>query len=91
LNDPFVHRAAEKLTERLLQEKTDDAARIDRAFRLLFSREPAPNEVAHAQKHIAAAKELLTKSAASAEKATVAAWQSYVRALLLSNEFVYLD
>jgi hypothetical protein len=91
LNDPFVHRAAEKLTERLMDESSDDATRIDRVYRLLFARGPSSDDVARAHEYLTAANALITKDGTPNEKASVPVWQSYVRALLLSNEFVYLD
>ena len=83
MNDPFVHERAAKFAARVMREKSDDAARIERAFQILYARPPAPEETQMAAAHLTqlAAKEF------PAEKA----WQSLSRALLAANEFLYLD
>jgi hypothetical protein len=58
---------------------------------LLFARGPSSDDVARAHEYLTAANALITKDGTPNEKASVPVWQSYVRALLLSNEFVYLD
>jgi hypothetical protein len=56
----------------------DDAARIDRVYRVLFGRSPAPAEVQLGRDYIAA-----TTSGTP--------WERYVHALLQTNEFVWVD
>jgi hypothetical protein len=60
----------------------DDAARVDRAYRLLFARPPADAEAAAASAYLSRVREKAN---------TDAAWESLARALLLSNEFVYAE
>ena len=83
MNDPFIHKRAESFAARVLREKTDEAARIERAFQILYARPPSPEEVQLAASHLAK----LTANQLSPEKA----WQSLSRALLAANEFLYLD
>lgn len=79
LNDGFVHHQAKALAARL-HALPDDAARLDRATRLLYGRAPTATE-----KSIAA--RFLSESAASKPEA----WAAWLRVLFASNEFVYLD
>jgi hypothetical protein len=81
LNDPFVHEQAHRLSEQLSKAKPTDAERIDLAYRMLLARPPTADELALGQ-------EYLTKRN---EQKDPAPWESYVRALLRTNEFVYLN
>ncbi|MGD9648518.1 MAG: DUF1553 domain-containing protein, partial [Pirellulales bacterium] len=82
LNHPFVLEQARHLAERLLREaSSDDAARIEYAYRLLFGRSPTDDE-------LAIARELLSASDADDR---LTAWTDLAHVLLCSNEFVYLD
>ena len=78
LNHPFVQSHAQQLAERLHREvPRDDTARIQRAFRLLFSRPAGAQELAIAREVIAAGGET--------------GWADWAHVLLCSNEFAYVD
>jgi hypothetical protein len=79
LNDPFVHEQADKLAARLMESRSDDRGRIDLAYELCFSRLASEDEVSQGLDY-------LKRIESPAE-----AWKSFVRVLLRSNEFVYLD
>ena len=55
----------------------EQARKIDKLYRLLYGREPLPAESALANEFIGAGSEI--------------AWQRYVQALMLANEFVFID
>jgi cytochrome c553 len=86
MNDPFVHAQAAALAKRVRGEGKDDAARVGRAYLLLFGRPPTTDEVAAAADYLAA-----VAKKAGGDRAAEAAWESLARALFLSNEFVYVD
>jgi hypothetical protein len=77
LNDPFVHDQAAGLAARLLKERSTDEDRIDLAYQLLFSRSPTTEEQQLGREYLA---QQIDKP-----------WESYVRILLRTNEFVYLE
>jgi hypothetical protein len=81
LNDPFVHDQARRLTEQLAKGKPTDAERIDLAYRTLLARPPTAEELTLGQEYLAK----------RTEQQDPAPWESYVRALLRTNEFVYLN
>jgi len=83
MNDPFIHKRAEKFAARVMREKSDDSARIERAFQILYARPPTPEETQMATDYLAQ----LTVKKLPAEKA----WQSLSRSLFAANEFIYLD
>ncbi|MBI1371413.1 MAG: DUF1553 domain-containing protein [Phycisphaera sp.] len=78
LNSPFVEQQVSGVLAR--PEFTSAPNRRDKAaalYRIIFSREPSDAEITLAESFIAAEDK--------------AAWRRYVQALLLSNEFVFID
>jgi hypothetical protein len=82
MNDPFVHAQAKAFAARIQKESNDDAARIERAHVLLYGRAATDDEVKAATEYLAKVTKL---------KPSAVAWESLARALLLSNEFVYVE
>ena len=83
LNSPFALEQSEALARRLLDDaKLDDAARIERAFKLVLSRKPTPAE----SKSLAG---FLGGSPATPE-ARLASWSRLAQALLSLPEARYL-
>ena len=89
LNDPFVHTKAEKCAERLRATFADEPGQIDRAARLIFGRQPTPDERADAAQFLQVYRTELT--AAGQDKVEVRALAAYVRTLFGSNEFLHVD
>ncbi|MBM3458187.1 MAG: DUF1553 domain-containing protein, partial [Armatimonadetes bacterium] len=82
LNHEFARAQATALAERLLRESAgDDAARIERAYQLLFARRARPEEVALCRGL------LIPRGPQKSE----ARWQDLAHVLLCSNEFAYLE
>ncbi len=79
MNDPFVHAHAKAFAGRVQKEGKDDAARVTRAFVLLYGRVPTDDEVKATTEYVAKL------------GGTDRAWESLTRALFLSNEFVYVE
>ena len=80
LNDPFFHAQASAFAERLIPLNDDDDVRVERAYRLLFQREPSSREREQAAAFLA------SYPGSTAEK-----WSALARVFLASNEFVYVD
>ncbi|HWB09650.1 MAG TPA: DUF1549 domain-containing protein [Pirellulales bacterium] len=91
LNNELVDKQAEGVAGRLMEERADDAGRVERAYLLLFARPPTPDESAKAASFFKQAQSALERSGAPADRIARLAWQSYVRSLFLLNEFVYVD
>jgi hypothetical protein len=82
-NSPFVVEQAERFARRVNAEASDSATRIAVAWRHAYSRAPRDDE------RTAAAEFIVT---ATAEPGSVdRAWFSLCQALLISNEFRYID
>jgi cytochrome c553 len=83
LNSEFMIRQAKSLATRLANEKlADDAARIERIYRLVLGRTPTEQE-----QRVAA--EFLSAPAESDVK--LSPWEQFAQALLCTNEFTYID
>ena len=89
MNNELAHQQAERIAGRLMEERSDDAGRIDRAYELLFARPPDEAERAAVQVYLSKAR--TAAAGQSDDQATRLAWQSCVRSLLLLNEFVYVE
>jgi hypothetical protein len=78
MNHPFVLESARRLLARPEVQEKETAARVERLYRLLFVRPPTAQEATLAREYLG-------------DGATAAAWERYVQALLLTNEFVFVD
>jgi cytochrome c553 len=82
LNSPFMRQQATALVRRLKREvPRDNEERVRRAYNLLFSRTPTPEQVRWATEFLNAESPQLREQA----------WEQYAQALLGSNEFLYVD
>lgn len=84
LNSPLLIGQAQALSQRLDREGlTNDEARLERAYWLLYSRTPSDHERQLGRDFLAA----VTSGGADANTA----WNQYAHVLLLSNELIFLD
>lgn len=77
LNSPLLQQQAHALHRRLSIEGVDPKSRLERAYRLLFSREPNPSE--------------LNLGLQFLDGGAEARWREYLQVLLGSNEFLFTD
>jgi hypothetical protein len=96
MNSPFVVQQAERLATRpeIVAAKVP-AERVRRMYELLYSREPTADEVSIAEQYLAAtpppAKPAKGPAAKPDAKDQFGPWQRYAQALLMTNEFVFVD
>lgn len=89
LNDPFIHDKAESWATRLLAALPDDTARLDEAWQTAVARKPSSAERTEALDFLAAYRaELLASGIDNGDRR---AWAAYLRTLIGSNEFLYVD
>jgi hypothetical protein len=74
---------ADSLSRRIVTAGKDDQERVRRAFRRVFAREASSDEVAKGA--------LLVESLRSEGVSEEDAWSALCQALLMSNEFRYVD
>jgi hypothetical protein len=89
MNDPFSHRQAAGLAHRVMAASPREDRRVDHAIQLAFGRPATAAETAEAIVYLADCRARAgTDNPAAADRA---AWSSYARILMSSNEFVYID
>jgi hypothetical protein len=91
LNDSLLHEQAERLAARLLAIASDDRARLQRAYELVFARPASDDEVASALAFLETIRNRLKAAGTARAPSDEEAWRSYMRVLFRLNEFVYLD
>jgi hypothetical protein len=87
LNSDFAVTRAQRLAERLQREESEESRRLALAFRLLFSREPAAEEVTEATEFLTRQMEQYPQDQSPRERA----WHDLCQVLLASNEFLYVE
>lgn len=90
MNSPFVVQQAERLAARPeIASTADTVERVRRMYKLVYSRDPTSEELALAQQYLA------SRAASPGTKSNLddklTPWQRYAQALLMTNEFVYID
>ena len=91
LNDSFVHAQSRRVAERITARGSDDAARVRRAYELLFARPASAEELASAQTFLTNARAQLREDGMTSEQVEPETWHAFIRVLFRLNEFVYLD
>jgi hypothetical protein len=92
MNSQFVHEQAQGLAERLMRASGEPHRRVDRAHRIVWGRPPTAEELRRADEFLERA-EARVKSGGEtpAYRVPQLALESYVRALMSSNEFIFLE
>jgi hypothetical protein len=84
MNSEFTIREAKLLAERVQREVTsDDATRIELAYRLLLARSPTESERKLGVEFL--------QAATMSPDVKLTPWERYAQALLASNEFAFVD
>jgi hypothetical protein len=91
MNDPFVHQQAEGFAARLLSERSDDGSRLKRAYELALGRPCTADEQAQAMAFLERARANLQGAGIAPDQLAAETWRSFVRALFLTHEFVYVE
>jgi len=89
LNARFAHEQAECFAERIMAERGDAAARIQRAYELSYGRQPSAEETRGALAFLRETSQRLEiLGNANPQKDC---WTSLARAIMASNEFIFVD
>ena len=91
LNDKFIHEQAAAVAKRLLAESDGIHLRIKRLWLLMFGRKPDSEESTIAIDFLSNAHSTLASKGVEDQQLDIESWQSLVRSLIRTNEFVYLD
>jgi hypothetical protein len=91
LNSDFAHQQAAAFADRINHEYSDDAERVRAAYRLAMGRPPVSEEIQEGVDYLRSLEPLLEQAGVSPQERAKAAWKSYLRVLLSSNEFLFVD
>jgi Protein of unknown function (DUF1553)/Protein of unknown function (DUF1549)/Planctomycete cytochrome C len=92
MNAPLVLKATHNMASNLLAETgVDDAGRIREVYERALGRPPAATDIDRALTFIAQIDKAMEGRESDASKRHLFAWQSFCKALLSSNEFIYLN
>jgi hypothetical protein len=91
MNSPFMHEQADSLAVRVGMAYETLPERVNYAFRLAFGRAAKPEELREAAAYVQQTRQELAAAKVPAERLTRAALASYLRVVLSSNEFLYVD
>jgi len=91
VNNPFVHEQARRFAGRLLATERDDPSRLRTAFLGAFGRPPTDAERDRADAFLREYHRSLSAEGLPADRLEVEAWAGLARAMLASNEFLYVD
>ncbi len=91
MNSKLVASQSESLATLLLASSGDDAGRIAEAFERFYSRAPTPSEVDSSLGFIAHYEDTLRLRGTAADSLRPEAWQAFCRALMTTNEFLYVN
>ena len=83
MNSPFMIGRARALVGRLERERDGDAARIDRAYELLYGRAPSGRE-----RDLGIA---FLSAVVQSEDQPMTPWQQYAQVLLSAHEFMQIQ
>jgi hypothetical protein len=89
MNSKFIHDQADAIADRLSESASEAPIRIRQAYETIFNRAPSDQEIADGGRLIATAKAEF--DAAGASDPARSAWSGYIRAMISSNEFLFIE
>jgi hypothetical protein len=91
MNDPLSYEAADQFAVRVSLAHDQEDKRIDYAYRLCLGRPPSSEEIEMGYEYLAGVREKLKAASVPWDQQPRSAMGSYLRMLLSSNEFFYVD
>jgi hypothetical protein len=91
LNNPFVHDQARRFAGRLIADERDPDARVRAAYLRAFGRDATEGEWARAGEFLTRYARSLADEGLPLDRREAESWAALARALLASNEFLYVD
>jgi hypothetical protein len=91
LNNPFVHDQAQRFAGRLIADEPEATSRLRVAYLRAFGRGPTDDERGRADDFLTRYARGLADEGLPADRREAEAWSALARALIASNEFLYVD
>lgn len=91
MNSEFLHEQADRLAGRLTESAPDTRRQLDQAHEIALGRPPAADEERKAEEYLRSVKAKLAAAGVAADQLPRQTLASYLRALLSSDEFIFVD
>jgi hypothetical protein len=91
MNSPFIHEQSDRFAVRVGMAYDTLRERIDYAFRLAYGRAPRLEEIREAQNYLRQTRLELQARGAPVDQLNQKSLASYLRVVMSSNEFLYVD
>ncbi|MBO0727010.1 MAG: DUF1553 domain-containing protein [Blastocatellia bacterium] len=91
MNSPFMHEQSGHFAARVVKDHDTLRGQIDYAFRLAYGRAPGLEEIREAQDYLGRTRLELQAANTPADQLDQKALASYLRVVMSSNEFLYVD
>lgn len=91
MNNSFMQEQSAAFANRMLQVSKEDSARVAQGIEWAWSRPATSSDVSHGRDYLTRFRIESVRSGLSEDDAERAAYSSFARVLLTSNEFFYLD
>ena len=88
MNSPFIEKQSRAIAARVIESADTHPRRASWAYQHIFGRRPTDEEVAMTSRQI---NQLASQASPLADDQLQIAWSSMIRAMLASNEFLYVD
>ncbi|MGC1272822.1 MAG: PSD1 and planctomycete cytochrome C domain-containing protein [Planctomycetaceae bacterium] len=90
-NNEMVHKQAAGFAQQLIETTPKEASRFCQAYLSVFARPPSASELSRATEFLERYEEALAAEGIAAETRELEAWSALARALVASNELMYVD
>ncbi len=91
MNSEFVHERSKHFADSVIAAAPDDGRRLKLAFESAFARPPTHEEARQALEYFRLSRQKLEAAGVTTGQLTREAWASFLRGVLASNEFIYID
>lgn len=91
LNDPLIHKQAEQIAKRVLDQASEQQDRLHFVYLLMLGRPATDEELSVSRQLLSSVANHTKETGVSEEISEREAWQSLVRAMIRLNEFIYID
>ncbi|HAA69254.1 MAG TPA: hypothetical protein DCE55_08950 [Planctomycetaceae bacterium] len=91
MNSEFVHDEAAGIATRMMVAVSVTGDRIGWLYRTILGRYPLPAEVQRGEEYLQVSQVELSEAGVAPERVLHQAWCGYVRSMLASNEFLFID
>ena len=91
MNSEFIHERSEKIAARAISAGDDALNRVRWSYQTIFGRPPNSDELDQADRFLAEASAHIAATNSSGKSTTNQAWAAYLRGMISSNEFLFID